>query len=154
MPGVAMFKCERLHASLQVGKCRDMWVATNEGAIGGCERCGKCQVGAGHAGVTGSSFSPLRGTMTCARCHRTDQRLIGGNVCVSCYNRAREWLSGKNAKGSKPCKHPALERRVVRYVEDGVVRVMSRAHTVGMGELVVEVLRDSGKRVVFGRGLG
>lgn len=97
-------------------------------------------------------MSPLRGTTICCRCHRTDLRLIGGNVCVSCQNRAYEWTKGRNAKGKAPVKHPPLVRRSVRYVCDGQVRVLARALTASADELVVELLRDSAKRVVIGRG--
>lgn len=156
LPGRRMFRCERLSASLQVSACTGMWAEAN--AAGAVPerlfRCRQCPLGAQHAGVADSSMSPLRGTGICARCHRTDLRLIGGNVCVSCQNRAYEWLKGRNAKGKAPVKHPPLVRRAVRYVCYGQVRVLSRPHTASAEELVVELLRDSPKRVVLGRGCG
>ena len=154
LPGKPMFRCDRLSASLQVASCAGMW---NEANAGGHPperlfRCLQCPLGAEHAGVGDANMSPLRGTTICSRCHRTDLRLIGGNVCVSCQNRAYEWLKGKNAKGKAPVKHPPLVRRSVRYVCGGEVRVLARNLTASSDELVVELLRDSPKRVVIGRG--
>lgn len=156
MPGKAMFRCDRLSASLQVQSCAVMWKEANAGGRSPERlfRCMQCPLGAEHAGVGDANMSPLRGTTICSRCSRTDLRLIGGNVCVSCQNRAYEWLKGKNAKGRVPVKHPPLVRRSVRYLCDGQVRVLVRSHTVCADELVVELLRDSTKRVVIGRGVG
>jgi hypothetical protein len=78
--------------------------------------------------------------------------LIGGNVCVGCKNREYECLKGRNAKGKAPVKHPPLGRRSVRYVENGVVKVLVRSTSVSTDELVVELLRDSRSKVMLGRG--
>lgn len=156
LPGRRMFRCERLSASLQVSACSAMWVEAN--AAGATPerlfRCRQCPLGAEHAGVGDANMSPLRGSGICSRCHRSDLRLIGGNVCVACKNREYEWLKGRNAKGSRPVKHPPLNRRVVRYVAGGEVRVLARPHTTSADELVVELLRDSAKRVLIGRSGG
>lgn len=156
MPGKMMFRCERLSATIQVGTCAGMW---KEGNGGGAAperlmRCRGCAVGAGHAGEGDASGHALRGTATCARCERSEFRLIGGNVCVSCRNREYEWVKGKNAKGGAPVRHPKLERGVVRYVVGGVVKRLARDRVTGTSELVVELLRDSPKRVLFGFGIG
>lgn len=71
---------------------------------------------------------------------------------MSCKNREYEVVKGANAKGMPPVMHPPLERRVLRYVADGRVRVLVRELTVSVDELVVEVLRDSVKQPVFGFG--
>ncbi len=156
MPGKAMFRCDRLSASLLVSACAGMWREAN-GSGHSPERlfgCRQCVVGAGHAGVADANMSPLKGTATCVRCNRTDLRLVGGVMCVSCKNREYEWLKGCNAKGKPPAHHPALERRCVRYLVEGEVRTLSRSKTAGSVELVVELLRDQGKRVLMGKTLG
>lgn len=156
LPGKRMFRCERLCASLQVSACAGMWREAN--AAGAVPerlfRCRQCPVGAEHAGVADANMSPLRGSGICSRCHRSDLRLIGGNICVSCQNRAYEWLKGRNAKGKAPVKCPRLDRRVLKFVCAGQVRTLVRRHTVNTEELVIELLRDSAKRVMLGRGLG
>jgi len=153
LPGKPMFRCDKLSASLLVSACAGMWEQANGAGpfVERLARCRQCVVGAGHAGADDVNMSPLRGTATCARCNRTDLRLIGGNVCVGCKNREYEWLNGKNAKGKPPATHPVLERRCVRYSVGGEVRTLSRSNTANAGELVVELLRDQGKRVVLGR---
>lgn len=156
MPGKPMFRCDRLMASLRVVSCAEMWREAN--AAGPMPerlfRCRGCSVGAAHAGEADASCHWLRGVPICARCTRTDLRLIGGNICVSCQNRQYEWVKGKNAKGQYPRLHPALARRRCVAVVGGVTRVVVRELTVGMEELVVELLRDSSRAVVFGLGVG
>jgi hypothetical protein len=139
-----------------VKTCAGMWGEANKANAvpERLMRCRGCVVGARHAGAGDVNGHPLRGTGVCARCERSEFRLIGGNVCVSCRNREYEWVKGKNAKGSAPVRHPKLERGVVRYVVDGVARKLARDRVTGVSELVVELLRDSPKRVMFGFGIG
>lgn len=154
MPGVAVFRCTRMSATLQVASCRQMWTQANEGGSPP-ERlfqCRSCPVGAGHAGVQDPAGHVMRGLGVCSRCQRTDLRLIGGNVCVGCKNREYEWVKGCNAKGKFPVCHPAMHRRRVNVCAGGVARVVARDLTVSTVELVVEALRDSPTRVVFGLG--
>lgn len=96
----------------------------------------------------------MRGLGVCSRCQRTDLRLIGGNVCVGCKNREYEWVKGCNAKGKFPICHPPMHRRRVNVCAGGVARAVVRDLTVSTLELVVEALRDSPTRVVFGLGRG
>lgn len=156
LPGRKMFRCERLSASLQVSACSGMWQEANQkGAVPErLFRCRQCPLGATHAGVGDANMSPFRGAPICSRCHRTGMRLIRGNICVSCQNRAYEWVKGANAKGKAPVRHPALVRRAVRVMAGGEVSTVARALTASMDELVVELLRDSPKRVMIGRAGG
>lgn len=156
LPGRPMFRCDRLSASLLVSACVSMWGEANAAKPmpERLFRCRQCLVGAEHAGVGDANMSALRGAAICSRCHRTDLRLVGGNLCVSCKNREYEWLKGKNAKGKPPERHPALARRSVRYVCDGQVGVLARPLTACADELVVELLRDRAKAVMLGRGRG
>lgn len=156
MPGKPMFRCDRLAASLRVASCAEMWREAN--ASGQMPerlfRCRACPIGAAHAGESDASYHRLRGLTICSRCHRTDLRLIGGNVCVGCKNREYEWVKGKNAKGQFPKLHPVLARRRCTVLVGGSVRVLVRELTTATDELVVELLRDSGRAVVFGFGVG
>lgn len=155
LPGRPMFRCARLAASLQVERCASMWGEANaRNAPDRLSRCRGCAVGAGHAGAKDPAYHRVRGMAMCARCHRCDLRLIGGNVCVSCKNREYEWVSGRNAKGKFPVLHPVLARRRVTVLVGGRVRVVGRELTASSLELVVELLRDTADRVVFGLGRG
>lgn len=156
MPGKPMFRCDRLRADLQVATCVGMWKQANAGKASPerLHRCVQCKVGESNAGESGAAMNPIRGSTTCARCHRTDLRLIGANICVGCMNRQYEWIKGRNAKGNFPKQHKQLVKRTLRYVVAGEVRVLTRVHTVELTELVIELLRDSAKQVMMGRGRG
>ena len=153
MPGRPMFRCVRLSASLQVSRCSAMWALANEAADSGSS-CLGCKVGAAHAGVGDPSQHWLRGSGACSRCHRTDLRLIGGNVCVGCKNREYEWVKGRNAKGKFPAFHPTLAPRCVVVSVGGKTQRVARSLTASTTELVVELLRDRSGRVLFGQGSG
>jgi hypothetical protein len=155
MPGKRMFTCTAMRASLRVDACKEMWAKANaKDAPERLHKCKQCPIGAMHVGVVDQAMNRVRGSATCSRCHRTDMRLIGGNICVCCKNREYEWVKGKNGRGKFPVTHPMLNKRVVRYVVAGEVRVLTRVLTASMDELTVELLRDCDKRVVFGLGRG
>lgn len=154
LPGQLMFGCSRMSATLRVQACVDMWKQANEGPapVERLLRCRACPVGAAHAGIADATHHRLRGTTVCARCHRMHLRLIGGNICVGCKNREYEWLRGKNAKGKFPTQHPTLRRHRVNFCADGKPGVLVRDRASCTTELVVEMLRESGGRVLFGLG--
>jgi len=149
MPGVQMFRCERLRATLSVKSCAGMWRGGNREGVERLERCKACPIGAVHAGETAASMSPLMGQCICARCHRGATRLVGKHLDVSCWNRQREYIIGKNSKGTAPTKMAPLERRRMRYFagSDPVELVLD--HSRDTMELVVTALRDSRKAVTF-----
>ena len=74
-------------------------------------------------------------------------------VCVSCQNRAYEWRKGKNAKGAFPKLYQGLVRVGVNYTTEGKAHRLEREAS-GVGELALQLLRDSEVRVVFGMGRG
>jgi len=69
-------------------------------------------------------------------------------------NREYEWVKGRNAKGKFPACHPRLGPRRLVYATEAGVHVVARERTASTLELVVEVLRDSPKRALFGFGVG
>lgn len=149
VPGKTYFRCDRMRATLSTDACRVQWRRADQLNDGSHSACRLCPLGAVHAGEVAASMSPLKGTLTCARCHRTAGRLIGAMVCVSCYNRAREVLLGRNAKGTKPVKLCALEPRRIRYRHGPDVVTFKAKHSVDTDELMVAVLRDSRQSVEF-----
>lgn len=149
IPGKPHFKCDKLRATLSVSSCAAMWRQANHDNVERLSRCKTCPIGATHAGETAASMSPLMGQCVCARCQRTATRLIGKHLCISCWNRQREWIIGKNAKGTKPTRMAPLGERHIRYFVAGEPRTLKIDLTVDNTEMVVAVLRDSKKRVTF-----
>lgn len=149
MPGMAFFRCERMRATLSTTACQAMWRKADACDDGAHAACRLCPVGAVHAGEVAASMSPLKGAMICSRCHRTATRMIGGNHCPSCYNRQREVIAGRNAKGGAPVKLQSLHARVLRCRQGAEIRRVRGGYTLDTTELLVAVLRDSRQRVVF-----
>lgn len=116
--------------------------------------CRACPVGAEHAGVPTAVASASRflGVSYCSRCHGDARRLIRGSICVSCYNREREVLIGKNAKGGKPVFGRAVGTTMLGCVIDGGVKTQVRRmdKVVSRLEAVLSVLRGESKTVSFG----
>lgn len=151
LPDRPMFRCERRNATLQVDSCATIWRAAN--AKGGAEcnaMCRTCPLGAMHAGEGDVVVSQLRGKEICSRCNREGMRLVAGDICVSCWNRQREVIVGKNARGKKPMNHPAIGPRAISIMTGGKVISIKRQHAVCTEELVIAALRDSPRQVFFG----
>jgi hypothetical protein len=152
IPGKPMFRCDSMRASIQVASCSSNWLSANAKGEPP-ERlfnCHRCPVGAMHAGRPQTAVGAFKGTHTCARCQRTDLRLIRAQICIGCYNREREYIKGANAKGKFPTQHPTLAARTIRFLSDQAIAVLKRPHTISTDELVIEALRDSLGRVIFG----
>lgn len=95
-------------------------------------------------------MSHLRGVEICSRCHRVGMRLVSGDICVSCWNRAREVIIGKNARGRKPVNHPAIVPHEITVMTGKKLVTIRRSHAVCTEELIVSALRDSLRQVYFG----
>lgn len=95
--GLTVFECAPLGATLQPSACASNWKKNLEGSV-----CRSCSLGAIHSGKSpGDALEASRGKR-CIRCDRGADRLLAGCLCRSCYNRAREVIIGKNAKGTAP----------------------------------------------------
>lgn len=145
------FRCDRLRATLSVDACAANWRAGNDDNDERRMACRSCPIGAMHAGAQDASLSPLKGTLICSRCHRQSSRgwLIGKWLCVSCWNREREWVRGRNAKGNRPTKMLPLRPRAVRILEAGRLRTVRRPLTQNADEIIVGLLRDCKSTVTF-----
>ena len=148
-PGI-YFGCQPYRAKLSTAACARRWreAQTDRGAK--FEKCRGCPIGAAHAGETAVYYSKLYDANMCTRCGRgTSRRMIFGRLCISCYNREREFIRGRNAKGTVPRKHQ-LARRTIRYaVEGGGVHTLTIEHTADIEELMLAVLRKTRGRVQF-----
>jgi hypothetical protein len=70
-------------------------------------------------------------------------------ICVSCYNRSREFFAGKNAKGTAPVRLAALHKRRIRYLHGPDVQTLVLRASADTDELIVAALRDSKSAIVF-----
>lgn len=131
MPGVQHFECQAQRCTLSVTSCAAQYRRAKAPDSGSA--CRGCRLGAEHAGEKLTS-TPRR---LCCRCGRTDQRLVGGQVCVSCYNRQRELLVGRNGKGQFP-SHARHVRPADVFVTGG--RTIHVAHVADIAEAVLLAL--------------
>lgn len=107
------FECSRLRGAVTTDWCARQWCEVNQLPDGRRHprwvSCSGCELGAEHAGVESEQLpSALSEMRICARCTLESNRIIRGYLCVSCYNREREYRIGRNAKGTRPIKHPPL----------------------------------------------
>ncbi len=77
--------------------------------------CRVCETGAKHSGL---KVAPAR-PKTCVRCQESTFRLTGKIICVGCFNRQREVIVGKNARGAFPKNFRPLH--VYDYDDDLIV---------------------------------
>lgn len=116
--------------------------------------CRACPVGALHAGIPAGVDTESRfvGSGFCARCERETTRLIRGTICVGCYNREREVLIGKNAKGGLPTKCRGIFSRTMACMFGGGERVVVRQfdRVASDAEAVLAVLKHEAKSCLFG----
>jgi hypothetical protein len=113
--------------------------------------CRACPVGAQHAGVPteAASVSRFVGSSCCSRCHGDARRLIRGSICVSCFNREREYLIGKNAKGGKPIHAKTIGSEVITCLIGSSVQVRKMDKVASPMECVLSVLRSESRTVFF-----
>lgn len=151
LPDRPMFRCDRRNATLQVASCAAIWKTANSKHCNDCSSvCRTCPIGAVHAGEGDAVMSKLRGKEICSRCHREGMRLIGGDICVSCWNRQREVIIGKNARGRKPLNHPPIAPHAITFRTGNDLVRIERPHAICTEELVISALRDSTRQVFFG----
>ncbi|RKP44715.1 hypothetical protein D7S86_27190 [Pararobbsia silviterrae] len=159
------FACAH-YGTMSVNACaRNFTDAPHSVKQGRLQRCIGCSVGATHAGVDAPpAASPPSSSIVyrpaCVRCRRDGRtqgsRLVGrmrlvrgGTICVSCFNREKEVVSGANAKGAKPRKWSGLFFSSVTYVTWS--RAVVQVHpdpVVDRIELALTMLRRGHERGV------
>jgi hypothetical protein len=150
LPGRQHFYCDRLRATLSTDACGHRWKIASEATVDTrWLTCKNCHIGACHAGELHANFSTIKGRRICARCHVLATRLIHKHLCVSCYNRQREQLVGKNAKGTKPVKLALLRRRTIAYMAGGKLKAKTIDLSLDTAEVIIAILRDEQCAVRF-----
>lgn len=161
VPGKRHFRCKKLSATMSSDDCSSRYMR----AMAGDERvsaCRFCPIGAVHAGkvdrdqavipsaqvkITGRPDQDTR----CTRCGRFDLRIIhsGAEICVSCWNRQREWRLGRNSKGKAPITFVPLQVRRVGIMVDGVPSYQMFADTQNEVEPLAKCIRFARESVAF-----
>lgn len=116
------FTCTRYGTMSDTACARNYEAAPQAVQAGRLEGCIGCPLGGQHAGKPEATVSTLHEASrprVCVRCRRNgreaDSRLVGRmrlvrghTICISCYNREREFVHGANAKGGPPRKWAGL----------------------------------------------
>lgn len=114
---IELFRCEPLHANLTKEACARRHAQQDD------YPCAGCPTGAMHAAQLGIRVirdkTRACHTRPCSRCGRHEFRLIGCRLCISCFNREREWKLRRNRKGVPP-KIPLLTWEVLLTASGGL----------------------------------
>lgn len=151
------FRCEALRATLSTKACSSNYSqAMSPKGLGAGTRhqCRGCPLGALHSGVVPETASSSRflGQLICSRCHEQAGRLIRKSICVSCYNREREVMVGKNAKGNAPvhCRQVSSAVLACVFGADSSMKVRRFDRVSSRVEAVLSTIRSETQTVAFG----
>lgn len=140
--GQQHFACSALRAILSAAECSRRWEAAAHGAT-----CAGCALGKLHyVDHKGDASAEARRKADkhapCVRCGVTDQRtVLSVGLCVSCYNRSREKIIGRNSKGKPPTKLHLWDAEVA--VQHDNARIERRLIAVEhQAEALARVLRS------------
>lgn len=161
VPGKRHFRCEKLCGTWSTDDCSSRYMR----AMASDERvsaCRFCPIGAVHAGKVDpdqTAISSAKVKITgrpdhdsrCTRCGRFNLRIIhsGAEICVSCWNRRREWRLGRNSKGKAPITFVPLQVRRVGIMVDGVPSYQMIADTQNEVEPLAKCIRFARESVAF-----
>lgn len=130
VPGKRHFECEKIRGTLDTATCANRWLgAKKDRDAVRFMACRGCVIGEIHAtGVDSLKAVRVSGSRTivstpdegrrCTRCGRGGSRIVGGTLCVSCWNRQREFILKCNAKGKAPITFVTLADRQVGIMVD------------------------------------
>lgn len=146
VPGtdLAMFRCNDHQATISTRGCASRWERAQKGTGRGSrealvdllensrdgnygravaafnlDACGRCPIGAAHAGRQAVHYASAYASDRCPRCGFATERMIGDRICVGCYNREREMRAGRNGRGNRPARLPGLVELQLRVTVDG-----------------------------------
>lgn len=124
-----------------------------------CRGCVDGSMRAGRGTTAAERVQMLDGVRgICIRCHRPTPRIVQNRFCISCYNRNRELLAGRNGKGGFPS---VLSARYHLHTLPVIYRALSKSlwewrRPVEMVcdpvEALLWLLRQSGQPLLVGRG--
>ena len=150
---ILLFRCERLRADLTAQCCARNFTGATALA------CIDCPVGRRHAEVLPDAVKHrasrwnVGAPLACVRCGRdgttAGARMVGRirlvrahTLCMTCYNREREFVHGRNAKGARPVKWSGLRQAHVEIRLHG----KQQRHDVGLRSCRTEIERFVARR--------
>ncbi len=156
-----MVPCPPMAARLTIGACRRMWATAQERPPEVWEakaHCRRCMLGAERSGATAEQVQAKALTdairRICCSCERSAARLIHSTHCVSCYNRRREVLRGRNGRCGRPRLTDVLhsERVAVLDTTAGTARVVEMGSVVSVTEVILRQSQlTQSVAITFGR---
>ena len=153
--------CGRRNMTLTHAGCGRLWEAAQAKHAAkklepweGIAACWTCPIGARNAGREAEAvFEPAAAlACICPRCDRPASRLINGRLCISCYNRDREALVGRDAKGNRPVLCDQLHDERIVVMADGSARIESVPRVISPVEAMIRIARHAKAPVAFGWG--
>lgn len=148
IPGKRHFHCDKLHGLLDTKACADRWLIAAKSMEERFFTCRRCPIGYRHHAEHYSN--PVERLISrssiCIRCSKPTARLVLGEICVSCYNRAREHKIGVNSRGTAPIKYLPPIPRMVGVVDDEGREAWTMIEGLGIGESMARAAR-SGHRL-------
>lgn len=77
--------------------------------------------------------------------------MIKGRLCVSCYNREREAIIGRNAKGTVPRLSGKLHTVAIAVLEDSGGRIQVFERVTSVVEAMIIAAKGANGPIAFGR---
>jgi hypothetical protein len=151
-----LFHCEKQNMRLTTLGCAKLWRAAREKRPDPWDskyHCFTCSIGAANAGeaISATAVETEAIRTICPRCRRRAFRMISGRFCISCYNRHREVLVGKNGKGGRPQLTDVLHsEHVMVLTGDGVYSKECEAVTC-LPEAMIALARSAIGPIAFAR---
>ena len=151
-----LFECSKLKMRLTPNGCARLHLAVQADPPKPWEArvaCASCRIGAKNAGIPYAAPTPsyvLRGL--CFRCFTTASRLIENRFCISCYNRHREALIGRNAKGKRPALADWLHEEAIVVSSDQGETVVRQPAVLSAGEVIFCTVRAGSGAMKLGWG--
>ena len=153
MDQLKLFECKARQARLTKRGCQGQWEkaqADKPEPWQSLWHCRSCPVGAANAGLVQPKHADEALSKLCPRCGRLTERMIKGRLCISCYNRAREVVRGKNCKGNAPVRVAEAIRSIIAiFTVNGVEDIREFEGVTSVNEILVLLLREYGRDAVI-----
>jgi hypothetical protein len=149
-----MFTCvKRGGLKLSTVGCGRIWESANSpkppDPHEGRYACRGCPIGESHyTGKPPDPYAALRESVRriCSRCGQTTDRMINAETfgfCISCFNRHREVLRGKNARGTVPTLSAQLHTEQAQVTTDAGSYILTRPLVLSFQELKIQAQRTA-----------